>query len=141
MALRRFQFTVGQLVELSALSAFVFAALRITPFGVFVGATGLVLPGFLFDRGKGGLGIKGGTLSGSLGFVYVGVAAFAYSPDFFADLPLGLILFLIGLAGLVWGALVSTWLCLIIRMSRPSYQETLVGEACGPIVSRSLDDP
>ncbi len=120
----RIQFTLGQLMGLIGVCAVVFAALS-TPFEIFVVALGIVVPGFIIDRFKGGSGIVGGMISASITLVGVGIAAYAYfyfNPDPALLAYLGtpiLTLPMLGVAGAVWGALAGTLIdvCLHIKNS------------------------
>jgi hypothetical protein len=137
MALRRFRFTIRQMIKLIALCAFCFAVLR-TPFAPLIVAIGGVLPGFILSRANGGTGIRGGTLCGCLVFITYGIGTWILdSHPSEATLPLFVFLLL---AGAIWGAFVSILLYCAIRVTKPLYQKPLRGEACGPIVWLGFDD-
>ena len=137
---RRIQFTLGQLMGLIVVCAVVFAALS-TPFAIFVAALGIVVPGFLFDRFRGGSGIVGGMISSSASLAALGVAAYAYSyftpdPAMLAYLgPPILTLPILGIAGAGWGALAGTSIDVII-CTQKSYKTrtTMTREPSGQIV-------
>jgi hypothetical protein len=122
----RTQFTLGQLMGLILTCALVFAALS-TPFAIFVLAIGIVVPGFLIDRFRGGAGIVGGMISAAMALVGLGIAVYAY--EYFDPDPamldyLGppiLTLFMIGTAGAVWGALAGTLIDVMILIKK-SYE-------------------
>jgi hypothetical protein len=141
MSRPRFQFTLGQLVKLIFVCALVLPSLR-TPGGAMVLALiGLVLPGYILDRIKGGTGIGGGILCGCLTFVGYGLISYidAYlfrDPTVVIGDPL-LILPLFLVAGLLWGAAVSIALHFIVAKTNRTH---LTDDSCGPIVWRRLDD-
>ena len=60
----RFQFKIRHLIVVVAVCAVCFALLR-TPGGVLILYTGVILPGFVIERSRGGSGILGGALSAS----------------------------------------------------------------------------
>jgi hypothetical protein len=60
----RFQFKIRHLIVVVAVCAVCFALLR-TPGGVLILYTGVILPGFMIERSRGGPGILGGALSAS----------------------------------------------------------------------------
>jgi hypothetical protein len=62
MRLPRFQFKIRQLIVVVAVCAVCFALLR-TPGGVLILYAGVILPGFMIERARGGPGILGGALS------------------------------------------------------------------------------
>ena len=55
----RFQFKIRHLIVVVAVCAVCFALLR-TPGGVLILYTGVILPGFMIERSRGGPGILGG---------------------------------------------------------------------------------
>ena len=63
-----FQFTLGQLVALIAGMRRRLAVIRLTHWSLLL-ATVLVLPGFAYDRAKGGSGTLGAMLAGIFMFV------------------------------------------------------------------------
>ncbi len=119
----KMQFTLGQLMGVIAVCAVVFAAL-LTPFALFVVAIGIVAPGFLIDRFRGGAGILGAMISASVVLVILGIACYAYyylHPDpVLLDYlgPPALTLFMLGTAGVVWGAMVGTILDVALLTAR-----------------------
>jgi hypothetical protein len=123
----RIQFTLGQLMGLILICALVFAALS-TPFAIFVLAIGIVVPGFLYDRFRGGAGIVGGMVSAALVLVALGIAAYTYcyfnpDPALLAYLgPPILTLLMLGVAGAVWGAMAGTLIDVII-VTKDSYKK------------------
>ena len=122
--LRRLQFKLRQLMVLVLVCAVVFALLT-TPAVVLVVAVGIVIPGFLIDRLRGYSGVVGGMVSAALAPMGLGIAVYTY--DFFtatnsnlADYlgPPAITLPMIGVAGLAWGALVSTMLDVSILVAK-----------------------
>jgi hypothetical protein len=136
----RIQFTLGQLMGLIVVCAIVFAALS-TPFAMFVAAIGIVAPGFIIDRFRGGAGIVGGMISASIVLVGLGIAGYTYyylnpDPEILAYLgPPPLTLFMLGTAGVAWGALAGTVMDVIILIKQ-SYQieNPIIDESCPLIV-------
>ena len=123
----RIQFTLGQLMGLILVCAIVFAALS-TPFAIFVAAIGIVAPGFIIDRFRGGAGIVGGMVSAVIVLEALGMAAYTYGyfyPDRALLAYLGPpipTLFLLGVAGAGWGALVGTVIDVVILVKN-SYKK------------------
>jgi hypothetical protein len=103
--------------------------------------TGLVIPGFLLDRIKGGVGIGGGMLSGCLAFGGYGLIDFINHyifPDPRFDLESFLLIlpaFLV--EGLLWGAAVSLVLLFLFNGTSPIPR---TGDATGPVVRLGFDD-
>src|SRR5439155_370303 len=98
----------------------VILTLLLTPGAPLAVAIGVVLPGFVIDRAKGRTGIVGGIMCASFVLVGGGIAVYTCyylypAPAMLAYLgPPPLTLFLLGTIGLVWGALASTILEVII---------------------------
>jgi hypothetical protein len=136
----RIQFTLGQLMGLILVCAVVFAALS-TPFAIFVVAIGIVVPGFIIDRFRGGAGIVGGMISASIVLVGLGLAAytfFYFNPDPVILAYLGppiLTLPILGIAGAVWGALTGTLIDVSLHIKK-SYKtgNPLIDESSSLIV-------
>jgi hypothetical protein len=136
----RIQFTLGQLLGVVVVCAIVFAALS-TPFAIFVVAIGIVAPGFIIDRFRGGTGIVGGMISASIVLVGLGIAGYTYfylnpDPEILAYLgPPPLTLFMLGTAGVAWGALAGTVMDVIIIIKN-SYkiEHPIIDESCPLIV-------
>ena len=68
MRLSPFRFTLWQLTALIAGCAVVFAVIR-SGYWILLPAVGLVLPGFAYDRARGGAGILGAMLGGHRTFL------------------------------------------------------------------------
>ncbi len=115
----RSQFTLSQLMGLVALCALGFALLTtsVAPMGAGVLA---VLPGFVFERIRGGEGIIGGTISGCLipmGLAsiwaaleyFLGLRSIGETLDFFPAL------YMLFVLCLVWSGLASTVLYVLDR--------------------------
>jgi hypothetical protein len=136
----KMQFSLGQLMRLIAVCAVVFAALS-TPFALFVVAIGIVVPGFLFDRLRGGAGILGAMVSAAVVLVILGIAGYTYyylhpDPALLDYLgPPALTLFMLGIAGVVWGAMVGTILDVVLLTAKSySNAKPVTDDASPPIV-------
>lgn len=136
----RVQYTLGQLMGLIAVCAVVFAALA-TPVAILVAALGIVVPGFVVDRLRGGAGIVGGMISASASVVGIGIAAYAYSyfkPDPTMLDYLGppiLTLPILGVAGGGWGALAGSIIDVAIVVANSYRAENpMIEEPSGEIV-------
>jgi hypothetical protein len=119
----KMQFTLGQLMGLIAVCALGLAALS-TPFALFVVAIGIVVPGFTIDRFRGGAGILGAMTSASVALLSLGGAVYVYSYlnadsvllDYLGSAVLTLLM--LGIAGVVWGALVGTVLDVALLIAK-----------------------
>jgi hypothetical protein len=141
-----FRFRLGRMMSLIAVCALLLAAMppRMWP---VVPAILIVIPGFVIDRIRGGPGIVGSMVAGSIGFACFGVAVCAYLSlsrqwnVFETPGPLVMILAL-GIAGLAWGTVVGFWTWMILGLLgvgiRPG---PMPKESVGPIVWRGLDEP
>jgi hypothetical protein len=122
------------LIKLVAICAVFFALLR-TPGAPLIVAIGFVLIGFAVDRAKGGMGIRGGTLGGCIGFFGIGISEcvhFYPVPRF--DMA---ILWLAPSVGFVAGTVISIALHFIVTIINYTWQhisrEPLTDDSCGPI--------
>ncbi len=138
MRLSPFRCTIWQLTALIAGCAVVFAVIR-TPYWSLLPATAVVLPGFAYDRAKGGSGILGAMLGGALTYSCFFLTLDAYNylngeDSLFDRQSPGTMITSIGLLGLSWGVVVGlfAWLVLFVLgrlfRSRPGK-----GETTGPI--------
>jgi hypothetical protein len=133
------RFTIRQLIGLIVICA-VFLALLRTQAGPFILALvvpiGIVLPGFLIDRARGGEGILGGALAGGVVLVGFGSALAALMPGCLGPAPLTLLL--LGSAGLYFGTLVSQGLWIAVEIARSLFvSKPLVDQSFAPDVPRS----
>lgn len=147
MRLPRFQFTIRRLLLLIAGCAVALALLR-TPFGFVVVAFGVVLPGFLIERAKGGAGILGGALSASVivfaGGLVIGFFAGPSTALALGDAVLQFIVFLqsLSLVAFLCGALLSTILYKVLALLYTLRASPMRDDSCGPIRwHRQNDEP
>jgi hypothetical protein len=145
MRLSSFRFTIWQLTALIAGCAVVFAVIR-TPYWGLLPATAVVLPGFAYDRAKGGSGILGAMLGGAFTYLcfFLSLDAYNYlngeSSSFDRQSP-GTMITSIGLLGLSWGVVVGlfAWLVLFVRgrLFRSRYGKV---ETSGPVLRLDRND-
>ncbi len=107
MLIRRFRFTIQQLIKLVAICAVSFDILR-TPAAPFFVIIVFILIGFDFERAKGGTVFFGGTLGGGI----VCLSFEIFSGHFYFSRPE--LLFVPSIVGLIAGAVISTTLFPII---------------------------
>ena len=138
----KFQWTLGELLKLIVLYAVALAMLRMPVILILIVMVGLVAPGFILDRIKGGAGIVGGSLSACLMFVGIGLGCVAH--DYFVPHPRLTIvgepmsfLFWCFASGLVWGTIVSGVLYLIMKKPNRVYIDD---KSYGPIVWWGFDE-
>jgi hypothetical protein len=140
-----FRFRLGRMMCLIAVFAVLLAAMppRMWP---VVPAILIVIPGFVIDRIRGGPGIVGSMVAGSIGFACFGVAVCAYLSVrrqwnvFETPGPLVMILAL-GIAGLAWGTVVGFWTWMILGLLGAGVRPgPVLEESVGPIVWRGLDE-
>ncbi len=143
MAAPRFQFTIRRLIVVIAICAVCSALLR-TPFAllvVFSGVgLGVVLPGFLWERTRGGSGILGGALAASViasGSIIIAVAIFQPGGNHLSVLEflskLGSLLILGAGFAFVLGLIFSSTLYLVLAAPSVISRNPLTDESCDPI--------
>jgi hypothetical protein len=143
MSLQKARFTIRQLMALVATSGIFFALLRVFDAGLVI-ATGVVVLGFLIERWRKGSGILGGTIAGGTLFLGFGIAHYVWAHIFPEPEVIDLVgpiltLPILLVYGLIWGAMISSALYLILqRTKRFLGPRPLKDDSCGPIVWRPL---
>jgi hypothetical protein len=122
----RFQFKIRHLIVVVAVCAVCFALLR-TPGGVLILYTGVILPGFMIERSRGGPGILGGALSASTItaslVVVVTLLAVMWRPPSAAGISaLVVATFAASVVTFFVGFLLSCGLCVLLEMTKHLFQ-------------------
>jgi hypothetical protein len=140
----RLRFTIRQSLLLIAICAVAFALLR-TPFLPLVIGFGLVLPGFLIERARGGSGILGGACSGGLIALGVAIGTAAVSLALRPGLGAAFLeifggLFLVSMVAFCVGVVLSSGLYVICGLLEAIFERPLSDESRGPIFWDRLDE-
>jgi hypothetical protein len=143
MRLPRFQFTIRRMIALIAACAILFSLVR-TPAELFamIVSIGLVLPGFVIDRARGGTGVMGGALSCCLLVhvlaigLYLSLIGLPQSGGV-SDLEFLIILSAMMVLPLSWGAAVSIVLYYIIKFTPYNFKKALTDESSPTMTDES----
>jgi hypothetical protein len=126
MRTREASFTLGLLIGLILAGALAVALLA-TPLAPLVVALGIILPGFLIERNRGGTGIVGGTASSAIlavsAALLLGLVSYLFGGSTFEQL-LGSLpaIYLLLVVSLLWGGVASGTLYFVVKACREPRQ-------------------